>query len=626
MERQLRARLGAAKIALADKEGEDRRLISKAQVAAVQALCGREPGLPGVLPEARAGLVDFASATNWHSGDLEKVLTCLQAAEKIVHQRRPMQQFAPGLLGYFTPDEWDSMQFNATKNSEVPQAIVFRRAALLSGRNLSEPSLKLLSSFLLYLAHGQSASWIANDTKKRFYEQVKRSFKTFVRKHGDPQPYIEVLPNHPDELKERHPQFFDKIYPSQQPTPCRVPLKELMQVDSSYSCRGGGSGGPVVGGFGSVGGDSIVHILLQQMAALQQVRTSESSDGGIVMHGGLRSGKPLKSLAALAQPTTPSSLPRLMSLPSLSTLQEDSLEAPTQSSPEAHHPPSAPVAQPPAARPMLLPPALLPPQDGLLSEDTAPATEHRLAEDAAAAAHRVTEAPVAHRPAEDAAADAHGTTDVLAVANTMMMHSEAMTPANAHRPAEDAIVQAHRDAEAPVAANATAHRNAEAPVAANATGDAVVPVRSKALDMLTDFVDMQEERAQRKRASNKEGSEQQPKAKAAKKEADAKSAGKQLKEATEAAPKTKAKAASKTSAKACTAPLRRRRRSTTNLQCRTKHLDASSWLAVVLLEEDPLRPSSMIRTTQQRRPKLKRMRSRGSHSSSPDLESEPECY
>ena len=203
---------------------------------------------------------------------------------------------------------------------------------------------------------------------------------------------------------------------------------------------------------------------------------------------------------------------------------------------------------------MLLPPALLPPQDGLLSEDTAPATEHRLAEDATAVAHRVTEAPVAHRPAEDAAADAHGTTDVLAVVNTMMMHSEAMTPANAHRPAEDAIVQAHRDAEAPVAANATAHRNAEAPVAANATGDAVVPVRAKALDMLTDFVDMQEERAQRKRASNKEGSEQQPKAKAAKKEADAKSAGKQLKEATEAAPKTKAKAASKTSAKACTAP------------------------------------------------------------------------
>ena len=55
MERQLRARLGAARMVLDEKSEEERRVISSSQVAALKALVAREPGLPGVSPDSHLG-------------------------------------------------------------------------------------------------------------------------------------------------------------------------------------------------------------------------------------------------------------------------------------------------------------------------------------------------------------------------------------------------------------------------------------------------------------------------------------------------------------------------------------------------------------------------------------------
>ena len=133
MERQLRARLGAARVALGGKCGDERRMISRTQAAAVDAIAKRDA--LSLTPEAKANLVDFASAVNWHDGDLVKVLACLEEPEKPKSEgRRPMQQFAPGILGFFTAEEWGSMlkgEFPA-----LAQDIVFGRILQLGGTKL----------------------------------------------------------------------------------------------------------------------------------------------------------------------------------------------------------------------------------------------------------------------------------------------------------------------------------------------------------------------------------------------------------------------------------------------------------------------------------------------------------
>ena len=163
----MRARIGAARIALEGKTGEERRMISRTQVSAVQALASRDPHLNGVPPENRAVLVDFASATNWHDGDLAKVLQCLESPpEKEKKPSRPMQQFAPGILGYFTSKEWDLL---LNSQGGAAQELVFNRVIQLSGRNLSEPSLKFMTSFLMWLTNQEKAVFGSKPTSRKLF-------------------------------------------------------------------------------------------------------------------------------------------------------------------------------------------------------------------------------------------------------------------------------------------------------------------------------------------------------------------------------------------------------------------------------------------------------------------------
>ena len=157
MEAQLRARIGAARLALGGRAGETRRMISVAQVAAVRALVGRDPGLSSCDPEARARLIDLATGVAWHEGHLEEVLRLLEPLEAQPghRSRKPMQQFAPGIVAYFTEQEWVATL--TTKGSAVVNDFLLQRIVELSGRTLSEPSLKFVSSLMLWLAYEEQA-------------------------------------------------------------------------------------------------------------------------------------------------------------------------------------------------------------------------------------------------------------------------------------------------------------------------------------------------------------------------------------------------------------------------------------------------------------------------------------
>ena len=203
MDVQLRARLGAARLALRDQQGEVRRVLSQTQVVALRALIARDPGMPSCTPEGRAIMMEMAAAVNWHDGHLEEVLHLLEPTGATKKLRRPMQHFAPGIVAYFTAAEWDGplKQDGGVAMSET----VLGRALQLSGRNLTEPSLKFISSFLLYLTHGESSLSWSRSMKKDFFERVKMEFKRRARSADRPEPYLTALPNFPGGVEDKSP-------------------------------------------------------------------------------------------------------------------------------------------------------------------------------------------------------------------------------------------------------------------------------------------------------------------------------------------------------------------------------------------------------------------------------------
>ena len=173
-------------------------MISRTQVSAVQALASRDPHLNGVPPENRAVLVDFASATNWHDGDLAKVLQCLEAPpEKEKQKSRPMQQFAPGILGYFTSKEWDLL---LDSQGGAAQELVFNRVIQLSGRNLSEPSLKFMTSFLMWLTNQEKAVLDPNRHQEGFLFECEKGLQGESSVPGQARALHRVAANIPSRL------------------------------------------------------------------------------------------------------------------------------------------------------------------------------------------------------------------------------------------------------------------------------------------------------------------------------------------------------------------------------------------------------------------------------------------
>ena len=189
MDVQIRARLGATRLALSKVEGESHRVISAAQLAALKSLITRDCGLPSCTDETRDSLMEMASSVAWYDGHLEEALKCLKVQEEGAVKkapRRPMQHFAPGIVAYFTEAEWAGPL--KEKGGIAMSDLVLDRIVALSGRNLAEVSLKFVASFLMYLTHEAGASQWTRQSKKDFFTKVKQELKRRVRNLDDPSP------------------------------------------------------------------------------------------------------------------------------------------------------------------------------------------------------------------------------------------------------------------------------------------------------------------------------------------------------------------------------------------------------------------------------------------------------
>jgi len=208
----LSARLGAARVALRSREGKSRELISSAQAAAVVELASREPGLPSFSAEQRAHLVTIATDAPWVDADLRRILEALaeSPAKKTQQEKkeRPMQTWAPAILGYFTNSQW--AQILDVHDRGAAEDCVIRHVLQLGARRLSEPTLKCLSSLLL-LASNPHAIALPTHLKKSFYDNFKNGLKRKARRLGPAEHDLVVLPEAPRDFQANYPALYRKV-------------------------------------------------------------------------------------------------------------------------------------------------------------------------------------------------------------------------------------------------------------------------------------------------------------------------------------------------------------------------------------------------------------------------------
>jgi len=313
MERALRARLGGARLALGEKEGLARDVISRTQCDAIAEIVSRDPGMPSISAEARASLVLLATSGKWLDRDLEKILKMLQPPDLTGSARRPMQHFAPMILEYFSAEEWESLVSGSSRNQKAE--LLFRRCADLGGRNLTEPSLKFLNSLLTFFTTGgeQASLW----RKKADLAAVKTEFKRVARHLAAPNIYLVTLPCLA-EFQSAYPDWYASIF-SSPPVPCPIDLGKVMAIDNSYGCRGAlpmfSEAGPSAGA-----GDPMAMFQLLAQAFTQGQFNFPRHHPTPLRLGEQASGGAPRSIAALAN-----------ALPHASAFSQRTLDSPTPS-------------------------------------------------------------------------------------------------------------------------------------------------------------------------------------------------------------------------------------------------------------------------------------------------------
>ena len=144
MDRQVRARVGAARLLLQDLVGSpSHAVISHMQCAATCAVLEQAQ----LSAENRADMATTVLEVQWHGQDLQKVLAALSsdAGQLPRSKRRRSQQSFEALVHYCTEEDWAALLAPGTSTCKA-EAIV-NIALGLGLRCPSEPTIKYLCSW-----------------------------------------------------------------------------------------------------------------------------------------------------------------------------------------------------------------------------------------------------------------------------------------------------------------------------------------------------------------------------------------------------------------------------------------------------------------------------------------------
>ena len=232
------SRLGVARILIgnATKDPVRHAAISMTQKDALMELVKQDAAtLATMTAEARARVVSAAACVEWHSDHVGEIMAAFQTEsptkKKEPKAKRPMQQFTPNIVEYFTAKEWTDME------SQPPAAkmdLLITRTLQLGGVCLGELCKARLANLLCDF---QGLATATQTVKQNVLDIFKDEYKRRVRKVKECDQtavHLTYLPT-PDLLKREHPALFRSVFPSDDPVPPRADVGALSKV--KVDCR-----------------------------------------------------------------------------------------------------------------------------------------------------------------------------------------------------------------------------------------------------------------------------------------------------------------------------------------------------------------------------------------------------
>ena len=244
LERDLRARLGATKMLMANAPDSS----TKANISAIQAAAisesTRSSTTSSLGAQAASDLMTTATGVGFTARDLSAVVESLTAAtkkgadtkeKKERKERNKMQDFR-SVLGFFTDVEWTAMQ--EAEHSREVREILFSRMFMLGARNPTEPTKRLLTSCLLTLTEDMNHP-ISKDKKVKTMDTLKIAWLSYVRNAQDPIEHITVLPSSPRKYAEQYPAMSANAYPNGVlPVVSKIDPSTIETLAATFNSRG----------------------------------------------------------------------------------------------------------------------------------------------------------------------------------------------------------------------------------------------------------------------------------------------------------------------------------------------------------------------------------------------------
>ena len=231
----LRNRLSAAKTILAADRTEGEKIaVSSAQCSAVVCMSKRHK----LEAEDLAELNGLASEVNWHPSHRAVVLAALCAPLPAATShvgRRSLQDFKT-FMDFLSKGDWKAITGGSLT---VVRRKVMQRLIRLGARCLNERSLKLASSFCLFVHHGDDAN--SMEQLKSELTAFKRDFKALADAAEPPVEYLLELPESPAMLLVVGEATYNAAYgvdPAHGPVSCQIDASKVRAFDNAVKCRG----------------------------------------------------------------------------------------------------------------------------------------------------------------------------------------------------------------------------------------------------------------------------------------------------------------------------------------------------------------------------------------------------
>jgi len=229
----IRARLGAARLALHSLAGVSHTALSNAHAKAI--LDTIAANIDQVDAPGRLTLVEQAANVDFTEEDMNLVMKHLLGSD---NKRRSLQDYT-SLVHYPSGAMWADLT-SADGGRDNKLLILFNLAASLNMRLPSEYTLKAIASMVLCLMHDNIFD-IPGYVKKENYNKVKTGWHKFSRLLPVVCPHIVVLPPSPVKFKENYKSLYDAVFPTPEVAPIApaLDMAKYQMLESSYRCRGG---------------------------------------------------------------------------------------------------------------------------------------------------------------------------------------------------------------------------------------------------------------------------------------------------------------------------------------------------------------------------------------------------